>query len=80
MAHYTARVLDDRRLELPEGVLEMIAPGQLVGIDIDSDLAVDQVTLQVLQELEADSSIAETDSSQTDHLIRDARDGAAYGL
>lgn len=35
MAHYIATVLDDRRLELPQGALNLVRPGREVGGDLD---------------------------------------------
>jgi hypothetical protein len=86
MAHYIARVLDDRRLELPHGALSLIKPGQEVEIELDQfavrhELTTSASALVMLREVEElTMSMPETDPSQTDRLVREARAGAMYGI
>ncbi|MGO8673016.1 MAG: hypothetical protein ACLQVD_16865 [Capsulimonadaceae bacterium] len=85
MAHFVATVLDDRRLELPQGVLSLISPGQQVEIDFEvrpASRAVGQneamlAALDRLAEMSRDMPFS--DGSDTMRLIHEAQDGAMYG-
>ena len=85
MTHYTARVLDDRRLELPAGALRQVRPGQNIEIDLEeSDVQTgvrpNELALAMLRDVvELTKALPETDPSQTDRQIREARGGAMYG-
>ena len=84
MTHYTARVLDDRRLELPQGALSLIAPGQEIEIDV-ADMHskpsghVNEVVQAMLRDLaEMKKDMPESDPSDTDAIIRGGRAGGMY--
>jgi hypothetical protein len=85
MAHYTARVLDDRRLELPEGALRLIEPGQQVEVDVSDDVtgpgaASNDKVLTMLRDLaEMKREMPESDPSETDEIVRRGRAGEMYG-
>jgi hypothetical protein len=85
MAHYTATVLDDRRLELPQGTLSLITPGQKIEIDL-ADTAFEgspkpnEKALAVMQDLANwKKDMPESDPSDTNRIIREGRSGAMYG-
>jgi hypothetical protein len=84
MAHYIAKVIDDRRLELPQGALKLARPGQEIEIDLE-DTGTQRPLASYLSMSTALDRIAEmskdmpyTDSSETLSLIRDARAGGMY--
>ncbi len=83
MTHYIARVLDDRRLELPQGALNLVRPGQEIGIDLEESrpsVKPNERLLAVLRDIaELTKDMPETDGSRTDRIIREGREGAMYG-
>ena len=84
MTHYTARVIDNRRLELPQGALDLVQPGQEIEINIEetAGLAVkpNSRMLAALDEIaRRQEGRRHTDGSQTDRFIREGRAGKMYG-
>lgn len=85
MAHYTARVLDDRRLELPKGALTLAVPGQEIEIDLQDNPSgsreiANEKVLAMLRDLdEMKKNMPESDPDTTNEIIRLGRSGALYG-
>ncbi|MEO7719407.1 MAG: hypothetical protein ABIY70_24660 [Capsulimonas sp.] len=83
MAHYIATVLDDRRLELPQGALNLVRPGQEIGIDLEEagpEPKPNERLLAALRDItELTKDLPETDGSKTDRIVREGREGAMYG-
>ena len=85
LVHTIATVRPDRLLELPPEARKHLSPGQEIAIDIEA-MSVETVkpnesaleTLRILAEMKKD--MRETDGTQTDRMIREARAGAMYGV
>ncbi|MGO8670084.1 MAG: hypothetical protein ACLQVD_01755 [Capsulimonadaceae bacterium] len=84
MAHYTATVLDDNRIQLPFGALNFVRPGQEIEIEIE-EVAVtpshrpNEAILSALNEIASrQEGRPESDNSQTLRYIQEGRDGAMY--
>jgi len=82
MTHYTARVADDLRLELPEAALRFVRPGQEIDISLDENIvngvpAPNEALLAMLRDLDVmKKNMPESDPSRTDQFIREARSGS----
>jgi len=85
MTHYTARVTDDLRLELPSRALPFVRPGQEIEINLDdttveSTLKPNEAVLAMLRDLDTmKKNMPESDPSDTNRFIREGRNGALYG-
>jgi hypothetical protein len=84
MTHYTARVADDLRLELPLRALPFVHPGQEIEINLDTTVErtpkPNEAVLAMLRDLDTmKKNMPESDPSDTNRFIREGRSGAMYG-